>query len=186
MLRRAEARTEAHSHSRLRRLRTGLLRSQGRRGGGQDARPAAPMNINARAARLSRVGLTTHAESTRSSAAACRTTTTRRRWSASFGQWRTSCNGRACRPRPCSECRAPRASSYPRSGYRISQAIYVATRLGIPDLSADGPREIGDLAPATGSHPPSLRRGLTFLGAPSRGDGVSPHRGATRLAIERA
>ena len=27
-------------------------------------------------------------------------------------------------------------------GYRISQAVYVATRLGIPDLLADGPREI--------------------------------------------
>ncbi len=44
-------------------------------------------------------------------------------------------------------------------GYRISQAIYVATRLGIPDLLADGPREIEELAQATGSHPPSQRRG---------------------------
>ena len=37
-------------------------------------------------------------------------------------------------------------------GYRISQAIYVASRLGIPDLPADGPREIDELADATGSH----------------------------------
>ena len=31
-------------------------------------------------------------------------------------------------------------------GYRISQAIYVATRLGILDLLADGPREIDEYA----------------------------------------
>ena len=48
-------------------------------------------------------------------------------------------------------------------GYRISQAIYVAARLGIPDLLADGPREIEELAPATGSHSPSLRRVLRVL-----------------------
>jgi len=35
-------------------------------------------------------------------------------------------------------------------GHRISQAIYVATRLGIPDLLADGPREVDELAHATG------------------------------------
>ena len=51
-------------------------------------------------------------------------------------------------------------------GYRISQAIYVATRLGIPDLLADGPREIDELAHATGSHPPSLRRVLLALAGP--------------------
>jgi len=34
-------------------------------------------------------------------------------------------------------------------GYRISQAIYVVTQLGIPDLLADGPREIDELARAT-------------------------------------
>ena len=48
-------------------------------------------------------------------------------------------------------------------GYRISQAIYVVTRLGIPDLLADGPREIDELARATESHAPSLRRVLLFL-----------------------
>ena len=48
-------------------------------------------------------------------------------------------------------------------GYRISQAIYVATKLGIPDLLADGPREIDELAHASGSHPPSLRRVLMYL-----------------------
>ena len=40
-------------------------------------------------------------------------------------------------------------------GYRISQAIYVVTQLGIPDLLADGPREIDELARATESHVPA-------------------------------
>jgi len=61
-------------------------------------------------------------------------------------------------------------------GYRISQAIYVATRLGIPDLLADGPREIEALAHATGSHPPSLRRVLVFLAGVGVLDKVGPDR----------
>jgi hypothetical protein len=61
-------------------------------------------------------------------------------------------------------------------GYRISQAIYVATRLGIPDLLADGPREIDELAHATGSHPPSLRRVLTLLAGVGVLDEVGPRR----------
>jgi hypothetical protein len=61
-------------------------------------------------------------------------------------------------------------------GYRISQAIYVAARLGIPDLLADGPREIDELAHATGSHPPSLRRVLRFLAGVGVLDAVGPDR----------
>jgi O-methyltransferase domain/Dimerisation domain len=61
-------------------------------------------------------------------------------------------------------------------GYRISQAIYVATKLGIPDLLADGPREIDDLAHATGSHPPSLYRVLLFLAGVGVLDKVGPRR----------
>lgn len=61
-------------------------------------------------------------------------------------------------------------------GYRISQAVYVATRLGIPDLLADGPREIDELAHATGSHPPSLRRVLLFLAGVGVLDKVGPDR----------
>ena len=61
-------------------------------------------------------------------------------------------------------------------GYRISQSIYVATRLGIPDLLADGPREIDELAYATGSHPPSLRRVLLFLAGVGVLDKVGPDR----------
>ncbi len=61
-------------------------------------------------------------------------------------------------------------------GYRISQAIYVATRLGIPDLLADGPRDIAELARAAGSHPPSLHRVLTFLAGVGVLDKVGPDR----------
>jgi O-methyltransferase domain/Dimerisation domain len=61
-------------------------------------------------------------------------------------------------------------------GYRISQAIYVAARLGIPDFLADGPREIDELARATGSHPPSLRRVLLFLAGVGVLDKVGPSR----------
>jgi hypothetical protein len=61
-------------------------------------------------------------------------------------------------------------------GYRVSQAIYVVARLGIPDLLADGPREIDDLAHATGSHPPSLRRVLLFLAGVGVLDKVGPGR----------
>jgi O-methyltransferase domain/Dimerisation domain len=61
-------------------------------------------------------------------------------------------------------------------GYRMSQAIYVATRLGIPDLLADGPREIVDLARATGSHAPTLRRVLVALAGVGVLDKVGPNR----------
>jgi len=64
-------------------------------------------------------------------------------------------------------------------GYRISQSIYVATRLGIPDLLADGPRDIDELAHATGSDPPSLRRVLRFLA----GVGVLDEVGPSRFAL---
>jgi hypothetical protein len=61
-------------------------------------------------------------------------------------------------------------------GYRISQSIYVATRLGIPDLLADGPREIEELAQATGAPPPSLRRVLLVLVGAGVLDEVGPRR----------
>jgi len=59
-------------------------------------------------------------------------------------------------------------------GYRISQAVYVATRLGIPDLLADGPRDIDELAHATGSHTPTLRRVLLALAGVGVLDKVGP------------
>src|SRR2546430_12564030 len=50
-------------------------------------------------------------------------------------------------------------------GFRVSQAIYVAARLGLADVVADGPRSVADLASATGAHAPTLRRVLRLLAA---------------------
>jgi orsellinic acid C2-O-methyltransferase len=49
------------------------------------------------------------------------------------------------------------------NGSWIAQACYVAARLGIADLLAAGPRTAEDLAAATGSHAPALRRLLSAL-----------------------
>jgi hypothetical protein len=48
-------------------------------------------------------------------------------------------------------------------GYRLSQAIHVAARLGIPDLLADGALSAEALAAATDTHAPSLHRVLRAL-----------------------
>jgi SAM-dependent methyltransferase len=48
-------------------------------------------------------------------------------------------------------------------GFQISQAIYVAAKLGIADLLAGGPRAIDELAQATGTHARSLYRLLRAL-----------------------
>ncbi|OLT14105.1 hypothetical protein BJF78_20145 [Pseudonocardia sp. CNS-139] len=45
----------------------------------------------------------------------------------------------------------------------MTQAVRVAAELGIPDLLADGPRSASDLARASGTHAPSLRRLLRAL-----------------------
>jgi hypothetical protein len=44
------------------------------------------------------------------------------------------------------------------TGFWVSQAIYVAAKLGIADLLAEGPRTSGELAQSTGMHEPSLYR----------------------------
>ena len=49
------------------------------------------------------------------------------------------------------------------TGYWISQAIYVAAKLRLADLTADGPVSSEDLAAATKSHAPSLHRLLRAL-----------------------
>jgi hypothetical protein len=49
------------------------------------------------------------------------------------------------------------------SGYWVSQAIYVAAKLGLADLVKGGPRSVDDLANATGTHAPSLYRLLRAL-----------------------
>jgi hypothetical protein len=48
-------------------------------------------------------------------------------------------------------------------GYWHSQCVYVAAKLGIADLLANGPLSIDDLAVRTGTHPPSLFRVLRAL-----------------------
>jgi SAM-dependent methyltransferase len=47
--------------------------------------------------------------------------------------------------------------------YEVTQALYVATKLGIADLLADAPRGVEELAHASGAHAPSLYRLLRAL-----------------------
>lgn len=49
------------------------------------------------------------------------------------------------------------------SGCLLSQAIHVATKLGIPDLLKDGPKSAAELAEQTKTHAPSLYRLLRAL-----------------------
>ena len=49
------------------------------------------------------------------------------------------------------------------TGHYVSQAIYVAAKLGIADLLGNGPQRHDELAKATGTHAPSLRRVLRLL-----------------------
>ena len=49
------------------------------------------------------------------------------------------------------------------NGYRVTQALYVAARLGIADRLADGPQGSEELARATGAHAGALRRLLRAL-----------------------
>ena len=49
------------------------------------------------------------------------------------------------------------------TGYWVSQAIYVAAKLGVADLLADGPRPVEELAAATQTDAPSLHRVLRAL-----------------------
>jgi hypothetical protein len=53
-------------------------------------------------------------------------------------------------------------------GFIVSQAVYVATKLEVPDLLADGPRTAAELADATGADADSIYRLLRLLA----GDGV--------------
>jgi SAM-dependent methyltransferase len=49
------------------------------------------------------------------------------------------------------------------TGHYVSQALYVAARLGIADQLAHGPRSAADVAQATGTHSASLDRLLRLL-----------------------
>ncbi|MFI5414844.1 MAG: methyltransferase, partial [Candidatus Lutacidiplasmatales archaeon] len=48
-------------------------------------------------------------------------------------------------------------------GYRVSQAIYVVTKLGVPDLLAAGPRDAGSLARDLAVNPDRLYRTMRAL-----------------------
>jgi SAM-dependent methyltransferase len=48
-------------------------------------------------------------------------------------------------------------------GYRVTQALYVVTKLGIPDLLSDGPKDAATLAVVTGVRPDPLFRVLRAL-----------------------
>lgn len=58
---------------------------------------------------------------------------------------------------------SPAAMLQMMTGYWVSQAIYVAAKLGIADMLAEGPVDVDLLAEASESHAPSLRRVLRAL-----------------------
>ena len=51
------------------------------------------------------------------------------------------------------------------SGFWIARCVYIAAKLGIPDLLKDGPKTAEELATATKTHAPSLFRVLRALAA---------------------
>jgi hypothetical protein len=59
-------------------------------------------------------------------------------------------------------------------GYRISQALYVAVELGIPDLLTNGPKHCDDLAVQTQTHGPTLYRVLRFLAGAGLFNEIAP------------
>jgi hypothetical protein len=61
-------------------------------------------------------------------------------------------------------------------GYRVSQAMYVAVTLGIPDLLASGPRDGDDLARSTGANAGALSRVLRLLAGVGLFEEVAPRR----------
>src|SRR5262245_27660844 len=48
-------------------------------------------------------------------------------------------------------------------GHYVSRALHLVAKLGVADLLADGPRTAEDLAAATSTHAPALRRVLRFV-----------------------
>jgi hypothetical protein len=67
------------------------------------------------------------------------------------------------------------------TAYWLSQAIYVAAKLGIADLLRDGPQSCVALATSTGSDAPSLFRLMRALSSV----GIFAHRGRDRFALSR-
>jgi hypothetical protein len=73
-----------------------------------------------------------------------------------------------------SDLGAPAALWHLANSFQISQAIYVAARLGVADLLTDGPKSAEELARATGAHAPSLFRLLRALAAFDVFDEIAP------------
>jgi hypothetical protein len=67
------------------------------------------------------------------------------------------------------------------TGYWVSQAIYVAAKLGIADLLKDGPQSCVELAASTGSDVPSLFRMMRALSSV----GIFSQLGRDRFALSR-
>jgi hypothetical protein len=65
------------------------------------------------------------------------------------------------------------------SSFVVTRALSVAAELGVPDLLAGGPRPVEELAAATGTHAPSLRRLLRLLAAAGALTEVEPGSFAT-------
>lgn len=65
------------------------------------------------------------------------------------------------------------------TGYWVSQALYAAAKLGIPDLLVEGARSADDLAGATKTHAPSIYRLLRALASV----GVFAEDGEGRFAL---
>ena len=49
------------------------------------------------------------------------------------------------------------------AGFQVSQALYVAAKLGVADRLVDGPRSVADVADTVGADAASLRRLLRTL-----------------------
>jgi predicted O-methyltransferase YrrM len=68
-------------------------------------------------------------------------------------------------------------------GALVTQAVAVAAELGLADLTADGPRDVGDLARSTGTEPGALYRLLRALAAQGVFTEVAPRTfGGTELS----
>jgi hypothetical protein len=94
--------------------------------------------------------------------------------------------GRSGRPIPTESERAA-ATTMLRMiwGIHSSRAVYVAAKLGIADLLADGPVSTEELALATRTHEPSLYRVLRLLAALNVFDEVEPRSFGLTAAADR-
>jgi O-methyltransferase/methyltransferase family protein len=62
------------------------------------------------------------------------------------------------------------------NGYRVTQLLYVAVKLGVPDLLAGGPKTAEELAEVAGAHAEALYRALRALASLGVFTAVAPRR----------